>query len=704
MNLRRQLLVASLLLLTLPWAGCQFIREMEGALKHGQEQSLQATTLAVAAALKNKPWLLYPNLQRLQEVETGNTGSNRSLYASSIEQPVIIDGYGDGWDRVAFQTLESSTAENELTIKYKAATWQGRLFLFLQIKDQDVVFHNPALSREPNGDRLVLRTWLDNQRQEYVIATAAPGRVTARYGNRIFSSGSAKRISGQWQDTEQGYNLELEMPLSLTGDRLGFYIINARSRAGGKFETLGNATPLDMAAPPWLIYSSQSLQQRITPFGQPDGQLQVVDKNHWLLAAIDSAPAEISDSYPPDETGQTFWLLRLLYRSILSQELPQSTIPTLTAGKLSGAEVSSALAGTVNSTWYQIPQQSGHTMLSTASPIVDGKDIIGAVIIRQSSDEYLSLTDQAFSSLLGYSLLALCVGVLGLLSFASILSWRIRKLSRAAGNIIRDDGSVGNSFPRSNARDEIGELSRRYAEMLDKLREYNDYLRTLSRKLSHELRTPIAVIQTSLENLEQQDTVAESNTVYITRARQGLSRLNKILTAMSEANRLEESIQNNQLEDTDLVPLLHEVIAAYRSLYSQQELVLGCSVDHAVVAAVPELLVQALDKLMDNAASFSPDQGRIIVRLEHTGEQFELSVTNNGPLLPTELNTSLFDSMVSLREGTSEHVHLGLGLYIVRLIADFHGGSVRAENLSDGSGVTFTLSLPRSTNQKPANS
>jgi two-component system sensor histidine kinase ChvG len=59
-NLRRQLLLVSLLLLSLPWAGCQFIREMEGALRQGQMQSLQATAQAVAAVLEQQVELIYP--------------------------------------------------------------------------------------------------------------------------------------------------------------------------------------------------------------------------------------------------------------------------------------------------------------------------------------------------------------------------------------------------------------------------------------------------------------------------------------------------------------------------------------------------------------------------------------------------------------------------------------------------------------------
>ena len=327
-------------------------------------------------------------------------------------------------------------------------------------------------------------------------------------------------------------------------------------------------------------------------------------------------------------------------------------------------------------------------------PIAYKDGVIGAVVVRQSGEEYLSLTDQAFSRLLGYSLLALCAGAFGLLGYASLLSWRIGNLSRAARNAISEDGAVLNAFPRSAVKDEIGELSRHYADLLDQLREYNDYLRTLSRKLSHELRTPIAVIQTSLENLEQSTAVSGQTDVYVARAREGLVRLNSILTAMSEANRLEESIRSNDPRAMDLEPLLREVFEAYGSVYPHHQLDLETPHREAWVSGVPELIVQALDKLMDNAASFCPEGGRITLRLMPGADVWELSVSNEGSPLPDELQERLFDPMVSLRQGESDGVHLGLGLHIVRLIAEFHRGLARAENLPDGAGVRVTLQVP----------
>ena len=699
MNLRRQLLVASLLLLTLPWAGCQFVREMEGALRTGQEQALQATALAVAASLKDKPELLYPNPQRLREAENSDNSHHKSLYAVPVDQAIIIDGYGDGWEDLDFQVIESSSATKPLKIQYKAATRRGNLFLFLQIEDSNVEFHNPALSPEPNGDRLILRTWLDDRRQEYVIATAAPGKVTAQYKNTIYNRGSARQIRGQWQDTVQGYNLELEIPLSLTGGRLGFFVINAGDKPGKGFDTLGNTTPLDMAPPPWLIYTPVVLHNAIAPFAKHDQQLQIVDKAHWLLADTLNAGSSDAKKTQTDTGKKTFWLVRALYRSILSRNAPLPPAPTPDKGRLNQKEVTAAMSGTAANRWYKNTEDTGRTLLSAAAPIRNNTQVIGAVLIRQSNEEYLSLTDKAFSRLLGYSLIALCIGVFGLLGYASLLSWRVRKLSLAAANIIREDGSLGRDFPISKAQDEIGELSRHYAQVLDKLREYNDYLHSLSRKLSHELRTPIAVIQTSLENLEQQHGTHEQNTLYLKRAKEGLARLNKILTAMSEANRLEESIHNNSAQRINLSPLLREIFSAYQGIYKNAPLTLDCTLEEAYVDAVPELIVQALDKLIDNAVSFCDEQGGIILALKRNTESIEISVSNEGPTLAQELKHSLFDSMVSLRSGGSPDVHLGLGLYIVRLIAEFHNGSVRAENLTGDKGVVFTLILPSSNTQ-----
>ena len=400
MTLRRQLLLVSLLLLSLPWAGCQFIREMEGALRHGQEQSLQATAQAVAAVLGEREELLYPNpLRRLAPADKG-----QSIYAHPADQVLIVDGYDDGWEEIPSVRLDSEPAAAPLSVTYQAATRGDSLYLMLRVRDPEVIFHNPGLSAEPNGDRLVLRTWQNGRRQEYVIATAAPGSVRAFPVGPLQRGFDAGRIHGFWQDAAGGFTLELEIPLAYIGGQLGFYLVNVGQRPGGKFETLGNISPLDTAAPPWLIYSPAALQQTLAPFSHQGSHLQVVDKDNWLVADISAGGGTRGDSV------ETFWLLRVLYRSILSQGGLDSPPAASGTGQVDGEEIASALAGIGANHRYQDPNYTTRTILSAAAPIVHDGGVIGAVVARQSGEQYLSLTDQAFSRLLGYSLLALCAG------------------------------------------------------------------------------------------------------------------------------------------------------------------------------------------------------------------------------------------------------------------------------------------------------
>jgi len=109
------------------------------------------------------------------------------------------------------------------------------------------------------------------------------------------------------------------------------------------------------------------------------------------------------------------------------------------------------------------------------------------------------------------------------------------------------------------------------------------------------------------------------------------------------------------------------------------------------VLGSPELIIQMLDKLADNAVEFSSADDVIRVSLEGDTGHIALAIANPGPMLPDNMRTQLFHSMVSVRRGGRKR-HLGLGLYVARLIAEGHNGSIAAENSDDG--VVFTIKLP----------
>ena len=232
-------------------------------------------------------------------------------------------------------------------------------------------------------------------------------------------------------------------------------------------------------------------------------------------------------------------------------------------------------------------------------------------------------------------------------------------------------------------------------QCMGRIGRHHGYLESMASRLSHELRTPIAVVRSSLENLHMED-LPDSSRTYIARAEAGVSRLSSILNRMSEANRMEQSLASTEVERFDLGRLLEECVAGYRMARPGMALDLSLPRHPVWVEGAPDLMAQLLDKLVENAFDFAAPGSAVRLVLAFVGESHAgLAVENRGPTLPEDLKERLFESMVSGRAGEGgETPHLGLGLYVARMIAGFHGGELSAANLADGSGVRFEVRLP----------
>jgi two-component system, OmpR family, sensor histidine kinase ChvG len=297
--------------------------------------------------------------------------------------------------------------------------------------------------------------------------------------------------------------------------------------------------------------------------------------------------------------------------------------------------------------------------------------------------------DKAFArSGLSIALLALVV-LYGWIEFKRL---RLKRLHRAVAGSGLADIAPGERRLIHALPDEISDLATRITTLKRDVADYTGYLNSLAGKLSHELNTPLAVVRSSLDNLDHLALDDDART-YAERARQGADRLNGILRAMGEASRIERAIDAAECEDFDLTTVVRNLHAAYEDLTAPRELKLHLPSEPCVVSGAPELIAQALDKLIDNALSFTPPAGFIELNLHPQRRGFLLSVANSGPPLKDDMRAKLFDSLVSLRQGRSESPHLGLGLYIVRLIATLHQGRAWAENLPDGAGVKFCVEI-----------
>ncbi len=457
--------------------------------------------------------------------------------------------------------------------------------------------------------------------------------------------------------------------------------------------------PLKKAGRPASVPSaSPEVAQIIDGLSRTTARIWVIDRNGNVLAhagTLKAQPEEVPDASLGARISRA--TVGRLYALVLDQPSEDFADDAATGRAPGGRDVEGALAG-ILTTDRRPTSDALAVIVSAAHPIWVGDMVKGAVIVEETGNAVLAQRNRAFERLFNIVLAVLLVGSLALTLYATWLTSRIRRLRDDAERAIDEQGRVRAPLASSNAGDEIGDLSRSFASVLARLSDYADYQEKMASRLSHELRTPIAVVRSSLDNLKQAS-LPDDARVYMVRAQEGLARLTMILTRMTEATRLEQSLTDVERERFDLTAVIAGCVDGYAQAYPAAVIAFAPPSVECIVDGAPDLIAQMLDKLVANAVEFSRDDGNgapIDVGLARNGDDAVLSVGNEGPPLPETLDGHLFDSLVSLRDAGSAggEPHLGLGLYIVRLIAQFHGGSAQAANRSDGRGVVVMVTIP----------
>jgi two-component system sensor histidine kinase ChvG len=675
-SIRLQLLIVALTTLVLPWAGCQYARELETALRSSQEQSLLSSAGTIANALSAQPQRVFQDAGDNQAFSAGAG----DLYVYPLATPPLLDGYREDWDVPAEPTVLPTTTAYRARLQ--AGSTEGFLYLFIEVNDSHFDAEpNNARPDTDRFDRVNLALDGPNGREAYFFGTDAPGLIAAQSivqgEDGVTRVVAEPRIQAFWLQTAAGYRLEARIPLSFVGRHLWVEALDGRGKGKAGFAA-------DSAAGGRLFFATAGLDTLLASFIGDGTRATVIDANALKLGTAGSAN---SKKRGETEESEPIW-----YRYFLSVDT--SAMPTLSASPdhLSGASVTSALNGHPHAQWV-LGGNNREMLLTAAAPIVIDGHLHGAVVLQQAADQLLALRDRALSRLFNLTLIATAAAVIIMFAFATWISLRIGRLRDAADSAVGSDGRIQLSMPESASADEIGALSRGFERLLARLNEHAQYLRTLGGKLSHELRTPLTIVRSSLDNLESEG-LRDDQQRYITRAREGTQRLQSILSALGAAARVEESIKQSDRVNFDLRELLISAVAAYRDGFPGTRFALQTPQDPCFMRGAPDLMVQLLDKLIENAVDFCPQQGMVRIRLERVQANYCLQVVNDGPLIPETLIGRLFESLFEQRQGGDDKPHFGLGLYIVRLVAEFHGGSAVAANRDDGSGVVFTIMLP----------
>jgi dedicated sortase system histidine kinase len=747
-GLRAKLLLLSLFLFAIPLLGYQYVWEMEKYLRVGQEKTLMGTVRAVATALHERPQLFDKQASFLPSVQKG-----RDLYAYPIIDPIRLDGNVDEWRNQDYALTYQADYLIEggeyyqpetLSFQHMVGKYKRYLYAYFKVTDNSIIYRpNNSLKIDQNDLlNIAFITPLGDFRR-YIISTKQAGWLTPYElidGQSNINSATLKpenRIQGVWKETPQGYNIELRIPLSLLGGQLSFAItdIDAKRQQAITIGTAEFTEPEQLGS---VLVPSPEIEKIIQGLGHSESRLWVLDKHGRVLAQagdINNTNNMWSKLVEVDTTTTWFTPIQTqlsnLYNMVLTTPSNDFNDELYNVAKLEGSHIKQALTGKGAATW-RLTTDKKAVVLSAAYPVYNAGEVQGVVIAEETTNGIRSLRNKALQGWFNVILAVMGLGTLALFIFASRISSRIRALRDQTEQAIDEQGRIIQVIKTTTASDEVGDLQRSFASMVDRLGQYTQYLQGMSARLSHELRTPVAVVKTSLESLEM-DMPASENNVYMQRAKEGISRLSTILTLMSEATRLEQTIENTEASTFLLEEVISGCVQGYELTQPHQAFSINIHLPKLLtMTGSPDLLAQLLDKLLANAVEFANTDSVITINValcdkphdskNHAQQYIKITIANQGICLPEQMQERLFDSMVSVRkafgaaqptkiqskqiqptqstrstkESTKqiEQPHLGLGLYIAKLITQYHQGSIELVNKKDQTGVEAIVILP----------
>jgi len=722
-SIRFKLVLLSSLLLLIPWLGNRYILEMEQYLSRGQEQTVLGTARALATALSERPELF-------KESSYSRAESGQDLYVYPIVYPLTLEdnSLADWQDYQQYEQhyRESSLIPNPenqlssfrgqdalgdpLSFRLMLGEHERSLFIYFRVIDEHLVLRDRDGLRVDRSDSL--RLSLVNRDGVFERYVMAPYDDLVIYPYRIdteviddSSLMHEPRISGRWRVITEGYEVELQLPVEMVGNKLSLAVYDVDNPASRMVaaivSTSGMEIPRELGT---LRRPTPEIDRIVAGMGHTNSRVQVVDLSQRVLLSvgdIQTATGLVLTDAGSTRSGFLGWLedniLHPLYYKVLTRPTTDFVDDLYQGGVVEGDHLVPALTGLATTRYRTIDNAAADDtirILEAAYPIIAGDDVLGAVVVDQNMNGIRTFRNQALEALFDTMLAILLFTMLALFLFATNLSGRIRGLRNQAEKIIDDAGRITNTIMPSRSADELGDLSRSFAGIVDRLSQYTHYLENMSSRLSHELRTPVTVVRSSLENLAMV-TKEEDAQVYIQRAEEGITRLNLILTNMSEAARLEQILQSSDKEETDLAKVIDACVQEYQQIYPNVEFESRISLQPVRIMGNADYIAQLMDKVVANAVEFSLDNKPVRVACYEDGGDAIVSVANAGPYLDHDMKDRIFDSMVSVRpEGKKKQPHLGMGLHIARMIADFHNGYIYADNLLDEEGVIVVLRIP----------
>lgn len=422
-----------------------------------------------------------------------------------------------------------------------------------------------------------------------------------------------------------------------------------------------------------------------------DGRL-IVDTRNLLARNI----VQVVELPPIDFWNRTKGTLSRVYDGIMGVRPFARLAPYFEAGSDGRvySEVNSALSG--EPAVAERVDEHNRLVLSVAVPVQRFKAIYGVLMASTEGGDIDDILRDERATLLEVFLVALAVMLLSSLYLAGVIAEPIRRLAAAADRVRRGRLSRETIPTMSERHDEIGDLATSLSSMTQALYDRIDAIESFAADVAHELKNPLTSLKSAIEMLERAGSDdARQRLMQI--VRNDVKRIDRLITDISDASRLDAELSREVSEHVDLGHLLETVAEVYRLTELPRGIQLSLDSDlpaGATVMGNDERLGQIFRNLIDNAISFSPDDGTVAISAQAIDDHIRVLIEDEGPGVPADNLEAIFNRFYT--ERPSEHgfgKNSGLGLSIARQIAEGIGGHIWAENRTSG-GARFVVELP----------
>ena len=413
---------------------------------------------------------------------------------------------------------------------------------------------------------------------------------------------------------------------------------------------------------------------------------------------------QVLELSPPERTGIILRVADQIYDWVVSMLPRHTNYPVYRESASPHAEdypeVMRAMRGETGSAIRSDPATGG-LVFSVAIPIQRYKQVLGSVMLSTGSGEIEEELRNVRLELLRIFGVALLVTVLLSFYLAGTIARPIRRLAAAAERARGRRARV--EIPDFTRRgDEIGDLSGSLREMTDALWLRMSAIESFAADVAHEIKNPLSSLRSAVETairIEDPANLRRLMAIILN----DVERLDRLITDISDASRLDAELSRLELAPIDVAGMLGALADVHEATRTDRSPRLVLDIigrgRELIVPGIETRLSQVFRNVIGNAVSFSPSLREIRLTARHDGRAVLVTVEDEGPGIPDDKLTAIFDRFYTERPvGEEFGTHSGLGLSISKQIVEAHRGMIWAENRKDASSATigarFCIRLP----------